>query len=105
MFLIKITIMDVSVSLPTRYYFLAICNYSCCRVLVRICVCVHVCVFLHDNSKSNRSRNMKLEQIVVYISDKLDIGHCRTKVTARLQKPHLPQYKLSGPITELWLGS
>ena len=50
---------------------------------------------------------MKLEQIVVYILDKLDIGHCRTKVkvTARLQKPHLPQYKLSGPITELWLGS
>ena len=49
-----------------------------------MCVCVCVSVFLHDNS-----RNMKLEYIVVYenISDKFDIGHCRTKVkvTARLR--------------------
>ena len=77
--------------------------YSCVfakrnyRVLVRVCVCVRVCVFpcfrvsvfLHDNSKSNRSRNMKLEYIVVYenISDKFDIGHCQTKVnfTVRLR--------------------
>ena len=29
------------------------------HVMVRLCVCVSV--FLHDNSKSNRSRNMKLE--------------------------------------------
>ena len=51
MFLIKITIMDVSVSLTTRYYFLAICNYSCCRVLVRICVGVSMCVFFTITQK------------------------------------------------------
>ena len=36
------------------------------------------CVFLHDNSKCNRSRSMKLEYIVVYenISDN---GHCQIK--------------------------
>ena len=31
-----------------------------------MCVCFHVCVFLHDNSKRNQSRNTKLEYIVVY---------------------------------------
>ena len=53
-------------------------------------VCVFLCVFLHDNSKSNQSRNMKLEYIVVYenISDKFNKGHCRIKgkVTVGLQK-------------------
>ena len=61
--------------------------------LESVCVCVFLCfcvsVFLHDNSKSNQSKNMKLEYIVVYenISDKFDIEHCRTKVkvTARLR--------------------
>ena len=40
-----------------------------------------LCVFLRDNSKSNQSRNMKLEHIVVYENflDKFDIGHCQTK--------------------------
>ena len=71
-----------------------------------------MCVFLHENSKSKRSRNMKLDYIVKYeitcFSDKFDIGHCRTKdkVTARLRNffffSPLPQYKLSGPITQLW---
>ena len=32
--------------------------------MCRVCVCVSV--FLHDNSKSNRSMNMKLEDIVMY---------------------------------------
>ena len=47
-------------------------------------MCVHLCVcgFLHDNSKNNSCRNMKLEYIVVYEnnSDKFDHGHCRIKV-------------------------
>ena len=45
---------------------------------MRVCVSV----FLHDNSKSNRSMNMKFEYIIVYenISDNFDIGHCQTKV-------------------------
>ena len=47
-----------------------------------IYVSVCVCVFLHDTSKSNRSRNMKLEYIEVYdnISDKFDNGYCQIKV-------------------------
>ena len=65
-----------------------------------------VCV--HDNSKNNGSIQMKLEHIVVYeiSSDEFDIGHCpiKVKVTNFL---HLPQYKLSSPISQLWhmLGS
>ena len=61
-------------------------------VCVCVCVrgCVHVCVFLHDYSKRNRSRNMKLEYIVVYenSSGKFDIAHYRikVKVTVGLQK-------------------
>ena len=55
---------------------------------------------------------MKLEYIVVYdnSSYEFDIENHRikVKVTVGLQKfPHLPQNKLSGPITQLWykLGS
>ena len=75
-------------------------NYRCVfgklnyRVLIRV------------NSK--RKKNMKLEYIVAYenTSDKFDIEHCRievkVKVTVGLQRvPHLPQYKLSCPITQL----
>ena len=79
---------------------------------VLVCARVCVCVFLNDNSKRNRSRNMKLKYIVVCknSSDKFDIEHHRfkVKVTVGLQMfPLLPQYKLSGPITQLWykLGS
>ena len=41
-----------------------------------------VCGFLHDNSKINRSRNMKFEYFVVYenILEKFDNGHCGIKV-------------------------
>ena len=65
------------------------------RVLVRVCVCVCLCscaccVFLHDNSKRNRSRNIKLEYIVVYknSSDEFNIEHhwIKVKVTVGLQK-------------------
>ena len=67
-------------------------------------VCVCVCVFLHDYSKSNRSRNMKLEYIAVYknISDKLDNGLCGIKVKVTVDFEIFLQYKLSGPITQLW---
>ena len=75
-------------------------NYSCVfgkrnyRVLVRVsvCVCVFVCmcVFLHDNSKRNRSRNTKLEYIVVYenISDEFDteLRQIKVKVTVGVQR-------------------
>ena len=54
---------------------------------VYVCVCACLCMFLHDNSKSNPSRNMKFDYVVVYenISDKFDIGHCRTKVKVMLR--------------------
>ena len=53
---------------------------------VCVCVCVHpcvcVCVFLHDNSKNNSCRNIKLEYIVVYTNllEKFDNGLCWIKV-------------------------
>ena len=54
---------------------------------VRVCVSVFPCFC--TITQKNRSRNMKLEYLVVYenISDKFNIGHCRTKVkvTVRLQ--------------------
>ena len=55
---------------------MCVCVHPC------VCVCVCLCVFLHDNSKSNPSRNMKFEYVVVYenISDKFDNGHCQIKV-------------------------
>ena len=59
---------------------------------VCVCVCVCVCVFmwvcvLHDNSKTNRSRNMKFKYFVVNENnlDKLDNGHCQTKVKVTIQ--------------------
>ena len=81
-------------------------------VCVSVClsVCLSVCV--HDNSKNNGSIDLKLEHIVVYenSSDEFDIGHCpiKVKVTAYFEIfLHLPQYKLSRPISQLWhkLGS
>ena len=55
-----------------------------------VCVCVFVCVFLHDNSRRNRSRNTKLEYIVVYenSSDEFDIElhRIKVKVTVCVQK-------------------
>ena len=60
----------------------------CASVCVCLCVCFLVCVFLHNNSKRNRARNMKFKYFVVNEnnSDKIDIGHCGTmvKVTVRL---------------------
>ena len=46
---------------------------------------------------------MKLEYILVYenSSDEFDIELRRTKVKVK-SFPHLPQYKLSGPIVQLW---
>ena len=53
-----------------------VCVCVCWYVCVCVRVCVRACVCVHDNSKSNRSSNMKLEYIVVYekISDKFDIA-------------------------------
>ena len=51
---------------------------------------VCVCVFLHDNSKRNRSRNTKLEYVVVYenSSDEFDIElrRIKVKVTVGVQR-------------------
>ena len=87
---------------PFRPNKVQVDNYSCVfgkrnyRVLVRVsvcvcvCLCVCVCGFLHDNSKRNRSRNMKSEYIVVYenSSDEFDIElhRIKVKVTVGFQK-------------------
>ena len=66
-----------------------VCVCACVCVRVCVCACVCVCVCLHNNSKRNRSTNMKLEYIVVYenSSDEFDIGNRRfkVKVTVGLQ--------------------
>ena len=56
-----------------------------------------MCVFL----------NMKLECIVVYENSldvfDIDLRRMKVKVTVGVQKfPHLPKYKMSGPIVHLW---
>ena len=75
-----------------------------------VCVCLCVCEFLHDNSKRNRSRNMKLEHILVYenSSDEFDIEHhqIKVKVTAGLQKfspfTTIQTVRAYRPLTQLW---
>ena len=83
---------------------MSVCVSVCVCVCVFLCVCVCVCV--HDNSKNNGSIHLKLEHVIGYEnnSDEFDIGHCPIKVEIFL---HLPQYKLSRPISQLWhmLGS
>ena len=65
-------------------------GYSLESLCVFVCVFVCVCVFLHDNSKRNRSRNTKSEYIVVYenSSDEFDIElhRIKVKVTVGVQK-------------------
>ena len=73
-----------------------VCVCWCVCVCVRVCVCVCVClcvflcvcVFLHDNSKRNRSRITKLEYVYKNSSDEFDIGLRRIKVevTVGVQK-------------------
>ena len=64
----------------------------CVFVYVCVFLCVCVCVFLHGNSKRNRSRNMKVEYIIIYENslDNFNIGHFSL----------FTQYKLSGPTTQ-----
>ena len=59
------------------------------------------CLFLHENSKRNRSRNTKLEYVILYENnlDEFDIElrRIKVKVTVGFQSPHLLQNKLSWP--------
>ena len=71
-----------------------------------MCVCFRVCVCLHDNSR-NRSRNMKLEYIVVYENslDEFDIElRCiKVKVTVGVQNfSPFTTIQLSGSTLQLW---
>ena len=65
-----------------------------------------IVAFCDDNSKRNRSRNTKLDYIVVYensyrvrfrASSDQGQGHCRHSMFSLL-----PQNKLSGPMVQLW---
>ena len=80
---------------------MCVCVCVCARVCVRVCVCVCVCVCVHGYSKRNRSRNMKLEYVVVYknSSEEFDIWLRRIKVkvtvgvspftTAQIVRPYI----------------
>ena len=76
-------------------------------------VCVSVCpLCVHDNSKNNGSIHLKLEYTVVYkivrMSSTLGIVWSRSRSRSDFEIfAHLPQYKLSRPISQLWhkLGS
>ena len=87
-----------------------VCVSVCLGILVSVCLCVCLSVYT-ITQKNNGSIHLKLEHIVVYenSSEEFDIGHCvsKVKVTELLQNfLHLPQYKLSDPISQLWqLGS
>ena len=79
----------------------------CVCVSVSLCVCLCVCVFVcvHDNSKNNGSIHLKLEHIVAYqnSSDEFDNGSDQGQGHSLTFKIflHLPQYKLSSPISQL----
>ena len=67
-----------------------------------MCVLVCVCVCVHDNSKNNGSIHLKLEHIVVYENRALDIVRSRSRSQCDFEIfLHLPQYKLSSPISQL----
>ena len=59
---------------------------------------VCVCVCQHDNSKYNESIILKLYHLIVYknSSEKVDKGHCRSKVKITLQnlKSYISAYAL-----------
>ena len=73
-------------------------------VNVPLCVSVCMCLCVHDNSISNQSRNIKLEYIVGY---EISWTSLKMGMVGSRSFFHLPQYKLSGPITQIWykLGS
>ena len=84
--------------------------FVCVSACLRVCVAVFLSVYMI--TKNNGSIHLKLEHIVVYenSSDEFDIGHCPIKVKVTTFSPfflHLPQYKLSSPMSQLWhmLGS
>ena len=81
----------------------------CLSVCVSVCVCICVSVCVHDNSKkkNNVSIHLKLEHIVVYekgpMSSTLGIFRSRSRSWRDFEIfLHLPQYKLSSPISQLW---
>ena len=63
----------------------------------------YMCVCVHDNSKINGFIHLKLEHIVLYenSSDEFDIGNCQIHSGTLKIFLHLPQYKLSSPISQL----
>ena len=72
--------------------YVCVCVCDVCVCVYGVCVCFHVCVcvFLHDNSKRNQSRNTKLGYILVYenSSDELyiELHRIKVNVTVGIQK-------------------
>ena len=70
-------------------------------------VCLCLCVCFCTITKKNRSKKTKLEYIVVYENSSnefdIELRQIKVNVTVGIQKfPHLPQYKLPGPIVQPW---
>ena len=82
---------NTTIEYPSESVCASMCVSLCVFPCVCVCVCAHaracVCVVVYENS-----------------SDEFNIEHNRVKVkvTVGLQKlPHLPQYQLLGPLTQL----
>ena len=58
------------------FVFVYVCFCVC------MCVCARICGFLHNNSKSNQSRNMKFKCIALYENSSVEFstGHYQIKV-------------------------
>ena len=71
---------------------------------VSVCVFPCLCVFLHDISKRNRSKNTKLKYIVVYENNfdefDIEIRWIKVKVTVGVQK--FSTIQTVSPIVQLW---
>ena len=85
-FLMDMHKLDSNAAVYILFYYSCVFGKRNYRVLVSLCLCV----FLHDNSKRNQSRNTKSEYIVVYENslDEFDIElhRIKVKVTVGVQK-------------------
>ena len=76
------------------------------HVCLSMCLSVHPCVCVHDNSKNKKwSINLKLEHIKVYENspDKFGLPNQGQGHRATLKFfLSLPQYKVSSPKCQLW---
>ena len=78
----------------------------CLSVCPSVCVCVCLSVY-KITQKKNALINLKLEHVVVYENSSAFCDQVQGHSVTLKIFPHLLQYKLSRPISQLWhmLGS